>query len=239
MISYKVYKITNTLNGKIYVGQTKQPIEKRFMQHSQANSPLGQAMHQCGLENFTIEVIEECATQAEVNERERFWIKVLNCKIPDGYNLRNGASGGGDRVLKPVKVILDNDAIERKALRLGEYLKKYREENKLTMQEMADACEFSKAYVSLLEKGINPTTKRPFSPTLQTLKKIAHATGQDLDSLLEQIDGNQLVIVKPSEYTFSNEEKEVVRGFNSLTADGKTMILTMLKSLCVTHSAAV
>ena len=69
MSNYKVYKITNRLNGKIYVGQTKQPIEKRFMQHSQANSPLVQAMRQCGLENFTIEVIEECATQEEVNGR--------------------------------------------------------------------------------------------------------------------------------------------------------------------------
>ena len=47
------------------------------MPHSQANSPLGQAMRQCGLDNFTIEIIEYCETQAEVNERERFWIKVL------------------------------------------------------------------------------------------------------------------------------------------------------------------
>lgn len=124
-------------------------------------------------------------------------------------------------------------------MKLGEYLKKYREDHKMTMQEMADVCGFSKAYVSLLEKGINPTTGKPFSPTLQTLNKIASATGQDIDSLLKKLDGAQLVTIKPDEYTFSNEEKEVVRGFNSLTEDGKTMILTMLKSLCVTHSAAV
>ena len=52
MISYKVYKITNTLNGKIYVGQTKQPVEKRFMQHLYADSPLGQAMRECGADKF-------------------------------------------------------------------------------------------------------------------------------------------------------------------------------------------
>ena len=85
-----VYKITNSLNGKIYVGQTRQKIEKRFLQHSTANSPLGQAMRQCGIENFTIEIIEECRTQEELNRREQFWIKVLNSKVPNGYNLSNG-----------------------------------------------------------------------------------------------------------------------------------------------------
>ena len=87
-----VYKITNLLNGKIYVGQTTQPIEKRFIQHSYANSPLGQAMRDCGLENFTIEVIEKCESPAQLNEREKFWIKVLNSKKPNGYNLSSGIS---------------------------------------------------------------------------------------------------------------------------------------------------
>ena len=124
-------------------------------------------------------------------------------------------------------------------MKLGEYLKNYRKEHQMTMQELADSCGFSKAYISLLEKGINPTTKKPFSPTLQALNKIARATKQDLDTLLKQLDGEQLVTVKPADYTFSKEEKEVVRGFNSLTADGKNTLMTMLKSLRVTHSAAV
>ena len=65
MAIYKVYKITNRLNRKIYVGQTKQAIEKRF------GSPLEQAMRQCGADNFTIEVIEE---------------------VPNGYNVINVAA---------------------------------------------------------------------------------------------------------------------------------------------------
>ena len=124
-------------------------------------------------------------------------------------------------------------------MKLGEYLKKYRKEHKMTMQEMADACGFSKAYVSLLEKGINPTTNKPFSPTLQTLDKIAYATGQDIDSLLKQLDDGQLVTVKPAEYTFSNEEKEMVKGFNSLNTDGRNIIFSVINSLRITHSAAV
>lgn len=51
-------------------------------------------MRDCGLENFTIEVIERCETQAQLNERERFWIRVLNCKLPNGYNQNDGGTGG-------------------------------------------------------------------------------------------------------------------------------------------------
>lgn len=47
---FNIYKITNSLNGKIYVGMTKQTIEKRFIQHSTANTPLGNAMRDCGLD---------------------------------------------------------------------------------------------------------------------------------------------------------------------------------------------
>ena len=67
-----IYKITNKLNGKIYVGQTKQSIEKRFLQHSKSLTPLGQAIQQCGIQNFTTEIIEHCEIQKQLNEREIF-----------------------------------------------------------------------------------------------------------------------------------------------------------------------
>ncbi len=62
---------------------------------------------------------------------------------------------------------------------------------------MAEACDFSKSYVNMLEKGINTTTNKPVSPTLQTFEKIARATEQDIDSLLRIIDEEQLVTVSP------------------------------------------
>ena len=67
-----IYKITNTLNNKICIGQTKQPIEKRFLQHFYVQTPLGCAMRECGVENFTIEVIERCEAQDQLNKREIF-----------------------------------------------------------------------------------------------------------------------------------------------------------------------
>lgn len=40
-----------------------------------------------------IEVIEECETQEQLNEREKFWIRKLNCKHPNGYNFTEGGEG--------------------------------------------------------------------------------------------------------------------------------------------------
>ena len=47
---------------KFYFVQRKQPIEKRFLQHFYEKTPVGQAMRECGIENFTIEIIERCET---------------------------------------------------------------------------------------------------------------------------------------------------------------------------------
>ena len=213
MISYKVYKITNRLNGKIYVGQTKQPIEKRFMQHSQANSPLGQAMRQCGLENFTIEIIEYCETQAEVNEREKFWIKELNCKLPNGYNISNGFGSSNRCVVNVAKFGI-----------ICERILNIREMLGLSQEELAKKLGYkSRSSINKIEKGENDI---PIS------KVIAFA--EALNTTPEYLMGwNDRASITNS------EETELLNGFNSLTADGKTMILTMLKSLCVTHSAAV
>ena len=101
-----IYKITNRLNGKIYVGQTRRKIERRFIEHSRAKTPLGNAMKNCGTENFTIEIIEECSTQEQANERERFWIKVLKCKIPNGYNQKDGGFVGYYRQQKVYRPML-------------------------------------------------------------------------------------------------------------------------------------
>ena len=63
-------------------------------QHKVASSAIGNAIRKYGLENFTIEVIEECETLEQLNEREMFWIAYFNSKAPNGYNLTNGGEGG-------------------------------------------------------------------------------------------------------------------------------------------------
>ena len=78
---------------------------------------------------------------------------------------------------------------------LGDWIKKYRAEHHLSMQDMANACGFSKAYIGQLEKGVNPSTGKPISPTLQTFEKIAKAVGLDVDTLIKSLDDNQPVTI--------------------------------------------
>ncbi len=103
-----IYKITNTINNKLYIGKTINTIEKRFAEHikqskiTQAKKrPLYNAINKYGIENFTIEIVEECDIK-EVNEREKYWINYFNT-YKYGYNATLG--GDGTNTLDYEKII--------------------------------------------------------------------------------------------------------------------------------------
>lgn len=92
-----IYKITNKLNGKIYIGKTIYTIEKRWNEHkscvlhNREKTPLHIAMQKYGCDNFTIEQIEECSDDI-VNEKEIYWIAYYN-SYHNGYNATLGGEG--------------------------------------------------------------------------------------------------------------------------------------------------
>ena len=93
-----VYKITNDINNKVYVGLTFSAIENRWKTHlhdknawSCRNRPLYRAMNKYGVEHFHIEEIEECDNSI-VNEREQYWIEYYN-SYHNGYNATLGGEG--------------------------------------------------------------------------------------------------------------------------------------------------
>lgn len=88
-----VYKLTNLVNGKIYVGQTTRSLEKRFKEHSHCKTSLiGQAIHEFGEENFSREVLATCDSKEETDNLEVFFICYFNCRVPNGYNVAEGGS---------------------------------------------------------------------------------------------------------------------------------------------------
>lgn len=118
-------------------------------------------------------------------------------------------------------------------MRLGEWMRAYRKQNNMTMQDMAVACGFSKSYVNMLEKGINPTTNKPVSPTMQIFEKIATATGQDVDTLLRILDDDQPVTINPESIrmTINAEESKLINGYRSLDSNKKQTLFNMLAFL--------
>jgi group I intron endonuclease len=93
MKRYKVYLITNTANNKKYVGITKKDIRERFKEHTKRGFALTEAIQKYGETNFTIEVIEEVNTPEEAYELEISYIKEINSKVPNGYNITDGGDG--------------------------------------------------------------------------------------------------------------------------------------------------
>jgi hypothetical protein len=70
-----IYKTTNLINGKIYIGQTKHPDNKRYLG---SGTYIKKSIKKYGRQNFLRETLEVCNTQQELNERELYWINKLN-----------------------------------------------------------------------------------------------------------------------------------------------------------------
>lgn len=107
-----IYKITNKVNGKSYIGQTRYTVEFRWRQHQHKkdNVYFHNAIHKYGAESFTVETLEECDIEI-LNEREIYYIAKYNT-FENGYNLTIG--GDGNRTL-----LLDDKYEEIKTLYLS------------------------------------------------------------------------------------------------------------------------
>lgn len=95
-----IYKVSNIVNNKVYIGKTIETINTRWTRHKweafDVSSPLYnihfyRAIRKYGIENFKIEIIEE-ATNDKLTEREKYWIKQFN-SYNDGYNSTLGGEG--------------------------------------------------------------------------------------------------------------------------------------------------
>ena len=85
-----IYKTTNLINGKIYVGQDS----KNNSNYLGSGKYIINSIKKYGKENFKKEYICECSNKEKLDEKEIYWIKELNSKVPNGYNIVDGGTGG-------------------------------------------------------------------------------------------------------------------------------------------------
>lgn len=71
---------------------------------------------------------------------------------------------------------------------LGELIRDFREKNDLSQRQFAEKCDLSNGYISFLEKGSNPNTGKPITPTIPQLKKLASGLGMSVMEMLELSD---------------------------------------------------
>ena len=89
-----IYKTTNLINGKFYIGQKKSNI---FLNEKYLGSGkrLKRAIQYYGKNNFKVELIEKCINAEHLNEREIYWIKELDALNPKiAYNIASGGAFG-------------------------------------------------------------------------------------------------------------------------------------------------
>ena len=100
-MSMGIYKITNNLNNKVYIGCSRD-IEHRWIAHkSEAfnskqipyNYSIHKAFRKYGIENFTFEIIENILDKEQLFEREKFWIQYYD-SYNNGYNETLGGNSG-------------------------------------------------------------------------------------------------------------------------------------------------
>lgn len=140
-----IYKITNLINDKVYIGQTINKLNRRLEKHFSGRGSviLKAAVEKYGKDNFKIEVISTATSAEQLNKLEIMFIKQLNTMSPHGYNIRSGG-GAGHTCSEELKL-------------------KISEKTKIAMQ-----CPLMKEKISAAKKGISFINSGTFKQGQQT-----------------------------------------------------------------------
>ena len=98
-----IYKTTNKVNGKIYIGQHKaEKFEPGIYVGS--GSILKKAIKKYGRASFECECLKECNSKEELDQQEKYWIEFFSSRDPNlGYNIVEGGFGGSGPMKEETK----------------------------------------------------------------------------------------------------------------------------------------
>ena len=126
-------------------------------------------------------------------------------------------------------------------MNIGDLIVQYRTSHGLSQRQFASVCGLSNGYISMLERGKNPATNKPVTPTIPQLKKLANGMCTTLMDLLDQVDDMpidlsgqeadlpvQLSVFSQDAWELSAEEQDLIRKYRRLDDRGKSAVLNIL-----------
>ena len=190
-----IYKVTNKVNGKVYIGQSVD-IGRRWRQHMTAEDDIyfHKAIQKYGVENFEWEVIEKCK-KSELDERESYWIEYYD-SFNKGYNCTkggDGVSGGEDHPRRKGGISLDPEPLKQYS---KQYNKQYYEVNKEELKEYREANkekkkEYNKQYRDANKENIKQYREANKEKIKQQMKEYYEAHKEELKEKAKQRYLNQ------------------------------------------------
>lgn len=188
-----IYKITNQINNKSYIGKTDLTIEERWRTHKR-NARIGTescpilyaAIKKYGIENFKIEKLEECSI-SDAAEREIYWINYFDTFKGDGYNATMGGDGrktlNKELIIKTYEELKTVRAVSRKLNHDEKAI------NKVLKEAGFDTTKGQRG------QDLKPRKKREFKPRLnyqelyekfletKNISEVVRQTGRDEETI--------------------------------------------------------
>lgn len=189
-----IYKISNVINNKMYIGQSKYNIDKRFKRHVddamkfRINTHLAKAIRKYGKENFIIELIDSCETQDELNKKEHYWIHYYNTLI-NGYN--------------------ETDSIERCGG--NTYAGRTIEEMNITKNKLSESKSGAKNPNSRKVKCLNINTKQELH--FDTNKEMQNYFNEKNHNFITRRCNNTIKCLYKKEWLIAYEENEYIKDY--------------------------
>jgi len=207
----KIYKITNKINNKVYIGCTVTSLEKRYYEHlyrcfkSDYKSKLYNSIKKYGVENFTIELIEECDVN-KIYETEKKYIELYD-SFKNGLNSTFGGEGCLGYIHSPEirkkisKATKEGNSHKGKTYKIlyGENEKEEKERRKVAVKKYwNDLTEQER--IKRIEKSKESLRKKSKYP-IETIKEIKEKfknglTNKEINKLFPNVDYYYLSSIK-------------------------------------------
>ena len=114
-------------------------------------------------------------------------------------------------------------------MKLGELLKSYRTEHKLSMDAFCELSDLTKGYISMLEKNEHPKSKKPIVPSYDTIEKIAKGMQISTEDLIDMLDDDQEIQINATPVLLSKSPIQSI--YDQLEPNGQRKVITYAEKL--------